>query len=79
MTPSQVRAYLRERGQASLVDLAAHFDTDPQHLEAVLALWEQKGKVRKTLAACGKGCSGCSIAPAVFYTWQEQPECPSTT
>lgn len=71
MTPSELRTYLRQRGQASLVDLVARFDTDPEVVRDVLGYWQRKGRIQETAAGCGKSCGNCNNGPVVFYQWQE--------
>lgn len=69
MTPSDLRAYLKHRGEASLIDLAAHFGTDPGLLQDLLALWKRKGQVEEVTATCGKSC--CQNGQVTFYRWRE--------
>lgn len=72
MTPSDIRAYLKTRERASLVDLAARFDADPQAILGVLSYWQRKGKVLEIKGAtCNKGCSGCGASNLSLYQWQE--------
>lgn len=71
MTPSDLRTYLRQRGQASLIDLAARFDSDPALIQDVLGYWQRKGKVHASGAACGKSCNQCNNHQTIFYQWQE--------
>jgi hypothetical protein len=70
MTPSELRAYLKTRGEASLTDLSAHFDADAGLVEDVLAYWQKKGNIQTTSADCGnKSCpQGCGRV--AFYRWQ---------
>jgi DeoR/GlpR family transcriptional regulator of sugar metabolism len=70
MMPSQLRAYLRQRGEASLADLTAHFDTDMEMVKDQLVYWQKKGKILETAAGCGKTCCSCD-SKIVFYRWKE--------
>jgi hypothetical protein len=72
MTPSELRGYLRERREASLLDLACHFETDAEVVKDVLAYWQRKGKIVHVAAgaACGKACAR-QCAGTEFYRWQE--------
>jgi len=69
MTPSALRAYLKQRGEASLVDLTAHFGTDSGLLEDLLILWKKKGQIEEVTAACGKSC--CRNGRVTLYRWRE--------
>ncbi len=71
MILSDLRTYLRERGQSSLQDIALHFDTDPDALRGMLDHWIRKGKVsRMTNASCASGgCTQCDPAAVEIYAW----------
>ncbi len=71
MILSDLRAYLRERGQSSLQDMALHFDTDPDALRGMLEHWIRKGKVsRMTNASCASsGCTQCNPSTVEIYVW----------
>ena len=72
MTPSGVRDYLRERGTASLTDVALHFDASEDAARAVLDLWVGKGKARPLPAGsmCAKaGSCGCACKPEDIFEW----------
>ncbi len=73
MILSDLRTYLRQRGQASLRDLALHFRSEPEALRGMLDLLERRGQVRKVRAhaACGEGCSQCDPATTEIYLWGE--------
>ena len=76
MILSELRDYLRERGQASLQDMALHFDTDPDALRGMLEQWIRKGKVsrRSAKASCGDSCSQCDPASVEIYVWGSEPQ-----
>ncbi len=71
MILADVRSYLKQRGEASLSDLALHFDTDPEALRGMLDVWVRKGKVvhRRNTAACGSTCNQCDVASTELYVW----------
>ena len=72
MTPSTVRDYLKERGNASLSDVALHFDAGEDSVRAVLDLWIAKGKIRPLAAgaSCSRaGSCGCSCKAEEIYEW----------
>ena len=70
MILSDIRNYLRERGQASLSDLALHFDSEPDAVRGMLAIWLRKGRVRsfRLGQSCG-GCTQCDPAANEVYQW----------
>jgi len=73
MILSDIKSYLQERKQATLNDLALHFDSDPEAMRGMLARWMDKGKVTKTVQStgCKNGCPSCSCnAAAEFYAWR---------
>lgn len=71
MILADIRSYLERRGQASLADLALHFDSDPDALRGMLQVWIRKGRVSKgtATAACGSSCCRCDPAATELYTW----------
>lgn len=71
----EIRRYLEARGQASLADIALHFDIEPDALRGMLEIWMRKGKVRRQLAtaSCGSSCNKCQSAATEFYTWVGSP------
>jgi hypothetical protein len=89
MILSDIKRYLRERGQASLQDIALHFDADPEAVRGMLEQWIRKDKVERRMLgeACGSGCTKCDPTGVEFYIWVDQekpphwpvsgPECPS--
>jgi putative ferrous iron transport protein C len=78
MILSDLRQYLQERGQATLADLALHFETDPAAVRPMLDLWIRKGKVQRWEAGtgCGTSCQRCDAAATEIYCWSEDPADP---
>lgn len=76
MMLADIRRYLQQRGRASLADIAVHFDTEPDALRGMLAVWMRKGRVlRQTAtASCGSSCSKCQQAATEIYIWVEAGE-----
>ncbi len=74
MILSQVRDYLKQRGQCTLSDIALHFDTDASAVRGMLDIWIKKGKVEKRSAttSCGTSCQSCDPATTEIYLWCEQ-------
>jgi putative ferrous iron transport protein C len=63
ITLSGLREYLSERRQASLAEMAVHFDASPDAVRGALGHWLAKGRARKldvgeTCSGCTKGCKG---------------------
>lgn len=71
MILSQVRDYLKQRGQCTLSDIALHFDTDADAVRGMLDIWIRKGKVEKSSAteSCGTSCQSCDPATTEVYSW----------
>ena len=71
MILSEVRDYVRSRGQASLAEIALHFDADPEAVRGMLEVWVRKGQVarRAATASCGSSCSQCDPASTELYLW----------
>jgi len=71
---TQLRDILRRDERASLQSLSLKSGSEISAVEAMLSVWEQKGRVRRIApakAACG-GCGGCvhGCSPAqVFFEW----------
>lgn len=73
MILSQVRDYLKQRGQCTLSDIALHFDADADAVRGMLDIWVKKGKVEKSsaTASCGTSCQSCDPAATEVYSWCE--------
>ena len=53
----ELKEYLQQRPQVPLVDIAHHFDTEPDVVRGMLDHWVRKGKVLYIQGvACNKGC-----------------------
>ncbi len=76
MILSDIRNYLKQRGQCSLSDIALHFDTDANAVRGMLAIWIKKGKVEKrsATASCGTSCKSCDPASTEMYFWVESAQ-----
>ncbi len=71
MILSRIRHYLAGRGQATLGEIALHFDASPDAVRGMLEQWVRKGKVRRHTprAGCGSSCSRCDPATTEIYEW----------
>jgi putative ferrous iron transport protein C len=74
MILADIRDYLERRGQATLADIALHFDAEPDAVRGMLDIWIRKGKVHKKMAtaSCGSSCSQCDSAATEIYVWGQQ-------
>ena len=71
MILSDIKAYLAARGQATLADIARHFDADPDAVRGMLDHWIRKGRITKQRIedVCGLHCGGCEAAAVEIYVW----------
>jgi putative ferrous iron transport protein C len=74
MILAEIRDYLSLRGQATLADIALHFEADPAAVRGMLQQWVRKGRIeqRKVEAACGTSCSRCDPAARELYIWRDR-------
>ena len=57
MILTDLKIYLIENQRAALIDMAHHFDIEPDALKGMLEHWIRKGKVRLLEGSrCNKGC-----------------------
>ena len=71
MILSQIAAYIEKRGQASLADIALHFDVDPNAIRGMLEVWVRKGRIVRlgTQTGCGTSCTQCDSNQTEVYAW----------
>ena len=71
MILSNIRDYLKQRGQCTLSDIALHFDANVDAVRGMLDVWIRKGKVEKRSAtdSCGTSCQSCDPAVTEVYFW----------
>ena len=70
MILTEVRDYIRSRGQVALRDLALHFDMEEQAMRGVLEHWERKGRIlRLPKGTSCAGCSACSPEDIEIVIW----------
>ncbi|MGL1930918.1 MAG: FeoC-like transcriptional regulator [Desulfotalea sp.] len=55
---SKIKKYLKQREQASLEEVAIHFNSDPGATEEMLGLLMRKGVIEMHTSE-GHGCNGC--------------------
>jgi len=75
MILADIRDYLQQRGEATLADIALHFNTSPDAVRGMLEIWVRKGKVFRQSAttSCGTSCTQCNPASTEIYIWGRQP------
>lgn len=73
LTLTALRDHLAERRQASLGEIATHFDADPDVVREALGRFEAKGRVRRLPA--GEACGGCSCGcrGGDVWEWSDRP------
>ncbi|PLY14382.1 MAG: sugar metabolism transcriptional regulator [Sedimenticola sp.] len=73
MILADIKRYLQERGQATLADIAIHFDSNPDAVRGMLEIWIRKGKVRMrpVTSSCGDSCHQCDSSTTEIYQWME--------
>ena len=68
----EIRNYLKQRGPASLTEIATRFDVDTEAARLALDYWINKGKIRTIAPPCDSSpCNGCAGAEHL-YQWIEQ-------
>lgn len=71
---SQIIVWLKERGSASVAELALHFDVEPAAMDGILRTLERKGRVEQIGGEKCASCKGCALVnpagAAVFKALQ---------
>lgn len=76
MILSEISHYIEQRGQATLAEIALHFDADADAVRGMLEIWVHKGKIyRQTASAsCGSSCHQCDPAATEIYVWGDMSD-----
>jgi len=72
MTPSEVKRYLAKRKVAPLIDIAVHFDMEPDAVRGLLGHWiEKAGYDLHQDESCNSGgcCGDCGTHAKEIYEW----------
>jgi len=71
MMLSDLKRYLQERDEATLADMALHFQAEPEVVRAMLEVWMAKGRVERCSPspACGSKCNLCAPGSGEVYRW----------
>ncbi|MBC8212602.1 MAG: FeoC-like transcriptional regulator [Gammaproteobacteria bacterium] len=74
MILKEVKTYLQTQRQASLSEMAIHFDIDADALKGMLEFWVKKGIIRHTPASavCSSGCSCSQKEQNDLYSYSQQ-------
>jgi putative ferrous iron transport protein C len=74
MILQEIKQYVKDRKQASLQDIAVHFDKEPETVRGILDFWVRKGRIK--LQTQSPSCSGschCSANKSQeIYQWNAQ-------
>jgi len=73
MILTEIRDYLKLKGQAPLRDMALKFNMDQNALRPIIEQWIAKGKIEKLPqgTTCGGVCHGCEPETIELYRWTE--------
>ncbi len=72
MILTELKSYLKLNKRAVLIDMAHHFQVEPDAIKGMLEHWIRKGKVRRLEGSiCSKGCCKADPSQLVIYEWQE--------
>ncbi len=74
MILQQIRHYLEQHQQASLRDIAVHFDLDPEVARGMLEFWVSKGRIRHVpqQVDCNGSCDCVAREKLDLYQWNPQ-------
>lgn len=63
-----IATMMQEKQRITGRELARHFQTSEDAIDAMLGVWMRKGRVRKV---CAAGCSGscCGQRTETYYEW----------
>ncbi|HID45137.1 MAG TPA: sugar metabolism transcriptional regulator [Chromatiaceae bacterium] len=72
MILSELRDYIKNRQRVALLDMAHHFDAEPDALRGMLDKWVAKGRIERLPQGteCGGGCCKCDPATTEIYEWK---------
>lgn len=76
----RIRRYLQVHRQATLGDLALHFDIAPDAMRGMLDTWLRKGRVRELAyeATCNTSCpTACDDTAMTIFEWVDTAAEPS--
>ncbi len=71
MILTEIKDYLKIRGQAPLRDMALEFKMEQDALRPILEHWKAKGKIIQLPqgTGCNGGCHSCAPETIELYQW----------
>lgn len=71
MNLSEIKKFLKQRGQACLYDFVSNYGVEAGEIRSILEVHVKEGKVRKRIfsTCCNGGCQECITAEYEFYEW----------
>lgn len=71
MMLTKLKAFVRQQGQANLLEIARHLETDPKAVKPMLDHWIRKGQIQPAPKpnGCGVKCVKCEPIYAEVYCW----------
>ena len=74
MILSELKNYVKARGQVSLADAALHFDVEPDAARGMLEFWVSKGRMRRIeqSVACADSCRCSQQEQLEIYCWNSE-------
>lgn len=71
MILTEIRDYLKQHGQVSVMDIAYRFEVEPEVIRSMVAKWINKGMVEEfdVLTQKCKGCTKCDDKKNEIYRW----------
>ena len=70
MILGDIRDYLKQRKEASLDNIANHFDISRASAKMALDYWISKGIIAHKIAGCSSSCSSCGSSSET-YSWAD--------
>ncbi|PIE64582.1 MAG: sugar metabolism transcriptional regulator [Desulfobacterales bacterium] len=71
---SEIKKYVKQKGQVSLEEIAVHFGREPDVIQEMLAMLLRKGKIKQRPAdktGCN-GCGWCQSGKLTIYYWEQR-------
>ena len=74
MILADIKKYLSDHSEASLWNLCARFNTEPDTMRGMLKHWIRKGRLRELPkgSSCLKCCRACNSDCFEIYEWIER-------
>lgn len=71
MLLSELKAFLKQKGRATLAELASEFGETPEMIRCMMCHFINKGSVTENTLTpkCGTACQSCQLANVTVYQW----------